>query len=139
MGKHAIIVIKNEKNEYLQYFDQRWNSYLFSNCKMKDKDDIDSIFNELEKKLNISRNNIKYEFIGEKLHSKFSESAKIEKEYTHYFYKIDIVDNLNIYNENEFEMLNTKYKWFSFEELRKDKRIQAVNEDIVNYIEEFDL
>ena len=28
MGKHAIIVIKNNNNEYLQYFDQRWNSFL---------------------------------------------------------------------------------------------------------------
>ena len=37
MGKHAIIVIKNEKNEYLQYYDKRWNSYLFLNCKMNDK------------------------------------------------------------------------------------------------------
>lgn len=26
MGKHAIIVIKNEKNKYLQYFDKKWNS-----------------------------------------------------------------------------------------------------------------
>ena len=41
MGKHAIIIIKNEKDEYLQYFDEKWNSYLFVNCKMKNKDDLD--------------------------------------------------------------------------------------------------
>lgn len=35
MGKHAIMVIKNNKNEYLQYFDNKWNSYLFLNCKKK--------------------------------------------------------------------------------------------------------
>ena len=41
MGKHSIIVIKNKKNEYLQYFDKKWNSYLFMNCKMANKEDID--------------------------------------------------------------------------------------------------
>ena len=32
--KHAIIIIKNEKNKYLQYYDNRWESYLFPNCKI---------------------------------------------------------------------------------------------------------
>ena len=45
MGKHAIIVIKNKENEYLQYFDDKWNSYLFLNCKMQNKDDVKSIIN----------------------------------------------------------------------------------------------
>ena len=35
--KHAIIIIKNEKNKYLQYYDNRWESYLFPNCKINDK------------------------------------------------------------------------------------------------------
>lgn len=35
MGKHAIIVIKNNRHEYLRYFDNKWNSYLFLNCKNK--------------------------------------------------------------------------------------------------------
>ena len=30
MGKHAIIVIKNEKNKYLQYYDQIYKSYTYS-------------------------------------------------------------------------------------------------------------
>ena len=33
MSKHAIIVIKNN-NKYLQYYDLRWDSYLFLNCKL---------------------------------------------------------------------------------------------------------
>ena len=36
MGKHAIIVIKNTNNEYLQYYDNRWKSNLFLNCKLDD-------------------------------------------------------------------------------------------------------
>ena len=34
MGKHAIIIIKNKENKYLQYYDERWQSYLFLNCKI---------------------------------------------------------------------------------------------------------
>ena len=37
MHKHSIIIIKNEENEYLQYFDKKWNSYLFLNSKMNNK------------------------------------------------------------------------------------------------------
>ena len=32
--KHAIIIIKNEENRYLQYYENRWESYLFPNCKI---------------------------------------------------------------------------------------------------------
>lgn len=139
MGKHAIIIIKNENNEYLQYFDERWNSYLFLNCKMENKDDIDSIFKQVLNKLNISSNNIKMFFIGEKTHKKFSESDKVEKEYTHYFYKTDLLFQSDMYRKNEFELLNIKYKWFSYKQLKNDERIQLVNSDIINYIKEFGL
>ncbi len=134
MGKHSIIVIKNKKNEYLQYFDEIWNSYLFLNCKMKDKNDIDAIIKLLEEKMNLHLNNKQCVFIGEKTHKKFSEKDKVEKEFTHYFYRID---NLDIQDKYEFELFNIKYKWFSFEELENDERIQQVNSDIINYIKEF--
>ena len=32
--KHTILIIKN-KDKYLQYFDERWNSYLFLNTKVQ--------------------------------------------------------------------------------------------------------
>ena len=47
---HAIIIIKNEEREYLQYYDNRWNSYLFLNLKMT------SEFNENYIKAEISKN-----------------------------------------------------------------------------------
>ena len=59
MGKHAIIVIKNKENEYLQYFDDKWNSYLFLNCKMENKDDVKSIINEVRKCFAVSDESIK--------------------------------------------------------------------------------
>lgn len=104
MGKHAIIVIKNKDNEYLQYFDEIWNSYLFMNCKMKDKYDINAIKNEVYNSLEINTSDILCSFIGEKKHSKYSESAKIEKEYIHYFYKIELLHAIDILNNKEFKL-----------------------------------
>ena len=139
MGKHAIIVIKNEKNEYLQYFDEKWNSYLFINCKMENRDDVSSIDRELKQSLGISKEDINLFFTGERIHRKFSQSAKIEKEYQHYFYKIELLKPIKQFEQKEFEYLDKKYKWFSFNELTKDERIQEVNSDIVGYIRELNL
>ena len=139
MGKHAIIVIKNEKNEYLQYFDEKWNSYLFIYCKMENRDDVSSIDRELKQSLGISKEDINLFFTGERIHRKFSQSAKIEKEYQHYFYKIELLKPIKQFKQKEFEHLDKKYKWFSFNELTKDERIQEVNSDIVGYIRELNL
>lgn len=139
MGKHAIIVIKNNKNEYLQYFDKAWDSYLFLNCKMNNKNDVESIIKKLKESLNINKEDIKYFYINEKTHTKFSESAKQEKEYTHYFYKIELLNSLDVLTQKEFEIKNQKYRYFSYQDLKNNERIQKVNSDIVNYIEEFNL
>ena len=135
MGKHAIIVIKNNKR-YLQYYDLRWESYLFLNCKL-DTDEYEKIVvNHLSNILNISKKIIDINYIGYKVHKKFSESDKIEKEYTHYFYKVEILDNLQ---DNDFIINNTKYKWFTYDELLNNKRIMQVNSDIVRFIKEFNI
>lgn len=139
MNKHSIIIIKNEKNEYLQYFDKKWNSYLFLNSKMENKDDYESIYNKLKQMLGNEKQDINISFIGEKIHKKFSESAKIEKEYQHYFYKITLLKNKEEFNQKEFECFDIKYKWFSFEEFDKDERIQKVNSDIIQFIKSFDV
>ena len=52
MGKHAIIIIKNNNNEYLQYYDNIWKSFLFLNCKLfDDKENENNIKKLLEEKL----------------------------------------------------------------------------------------
>ena len=99
MHKHSIIIIKNEENEDLQYFDKKWNSYLFLNSKMNNKNDVESIYNKLKQMLEIEKEDISISFIGEKTHKKFSESAKIEKEYQHYFYKVKLLKSKEIFNE----------------------------------------
>lgn len=134
MGKHAILVIKNKKSEYLQYYDEKWNSYLFLNCKMNDANDKESIIEKITNDFNISKDKIELNLIGEKKHKKFSESAKIEKEYIHYFYDVKLNRE---FDNRSFKINNIDYRWFSYEELLKDERIQKVNSDIVGFIKEF--
>lgn len=133
MGKHAIIVIKNKNNEYLQYFDEVWNSYLFLNCKL-DEFSNEHIIDFVSKELNIGKESIKCELVGDKVHRKFSESAKLEKEYHHYFYNV-VIDSL----DEKKVLINNKYSWFSYDDLMNDERIQKVNSDIVSFIKEFNL
>ena len=64
MHKHSIIIIKNEENEYLQYFDKKWNSYLFLNSKMNNKNDVESIYNKLKQMLEIEKEDISISFIS---------------------------------------------------------------------------
>jgi hypothetical protein len=136
MGKHAIIVIKNNKNEYLQYFDEKWNCYLFMNCKLEDNFSNENIIKNISNELGIDEKEIKCTYIAERTHKKFSESAKKVKEYQHYFYSIDIKNMPNIMEKNSFIINNKKYLWFSLNKLEINERIQKVNSDIVNYIKE---
>lgn len=127
--KHAIIIIKNNEGKFLQYFDDIWNSYLFLNCKISDEKNKQYIESAISEKFGIKIKNIN--LIMDKVHSKFSEKDKIVKEYHHYFYNA-------ILDENSFNE-NIKIKYFSYEELLEDKRIQEVNSDIVKFVGEIDI
>ena len=135
MSKHSIIIIKNN-NKYLQYYDNDWKSYLFPNCKIKDSSDLISIKNYLKDYLEINNENIIY--IGMRNHNKFSERHQKFKDYEHYFYLIEIKDYPEYMKQNNFEFNSNTFKWFSYDELLMDKRIQEVNSDIVEYIKEFE-
>ena len=69
-SKHAIIIIKNEKDEYLQYYEESWHSYLFLNCKQEDSNDLNKIKDIVLEKLEINPRKIDYLFT--KIHSKYS-------------------------------------------------------------------
>ena len=136
MGKHAIIVIRNEKNEYLQYYENRWESNLFLNCKLGDENKEKFVKKEVCEKLNIIENEIDCKYIKDIIHTKYSESAKKDKEYHHYFYKVDIKGIPEYMRKKEFVINNIKYSWYSIEELESDERIQKVNSDIVGFIKD---
>lgn len=137
--RHAIIIINNSQGGYLQYYDSRWNSFLFLNLKMnKDFDDND-IKEDIHKKLDVSINSITTKFLMDKKHKKFSESAKIEKEYHHYFYLVTIDNISDLMKQEDFILNDIQYKWFTMEQLENDERIQKVNSDIVNYVKSLKL
>ena len=134
--KHTIIIIKNNEDKYLQYYDNRWNSFLFLNCKVDDNFQSQVIIDYLKNSLKISENNFECNYVMDKVHKKYSESAKKEKQYHHYFYNVNIKNMPNIMKEEHFTIDNIEYSWYSLEELESNKRIQEVNSDIVNFIKE---
>lgn len=121
-NKHALIVVKNDKNEYLQYYDKDWDSYLFLNCKIQDGKDLNYIKEEIKKKFNIQIDTL--EFKKDIIHTKYSVKHKENREYHHYFYQATIKEP----NEN--------IKYYSYQDLLNDKRIQEVNSDIVSMIKD---
>ena len=126
--KHTILIIKN-KDKYLQYFDERWNSYLFLNTKVQGSVNEKELIKFIEERFNIKDVTVEYKF--DKVHSKYSPTANKEKTYHHYFYKV----NLNL-EDNDFKINDIDYKWFTMDELEADKRIQEINSDIVSFIKE---
>lgn len=139
MNRHAIIVIKNKDNEYLQYFDKRWSSPLFPNCKLEEKFTNNTIIEYIERILKIDKSYVECTYIGEKIHTKFSESAKQMKEYDHFIFSIKIIEMSEIMRQGTFYINGLNYKWYSYNELINDERIQEVNGDIVGFIKEWNL
>lgn len=134
-NKHAIIIIKNKNEEYLQYYDNKWDCYLFPNCEMDDNLNIKNIEKTISG-LNVDIIDISLKM--DKVHTKFSQSAKINKEYHHYFYLVKINDDKNIMVNKEVVINGVKYKWFSYKELLDDERIKEVNSDIVGFVKEIE-
>ena len=126
--KHTILIIKN-KDKYLQYFDERWNSYLFLNTKVQGNVNEKELIEFIEERFNIKNVTVEYKF--DKVHYKYSPTANKEKTYHHYFYFV----NAHL-PEEDFTIDNIDYKWLSMNYLETDKRIQEMNSDIVGFIKE---
>ena len=133
ISRHSIIIIQNKKNEYLQYYDKKWESYLFLNCKLPNGKDSNAIVNKVSKSLGVKKELVEATYCDYKKHKKFSQREKKEKEYIHYFYKVNLLNELET---DEFEINGINYKWLSYEELLQDKRIKETNNDIVQFVKE---
>lgn len=116
---HNILIIKNNNN-YLQYFNEDWNCYLFPNIKPTKIPYQQEVKNYIMDKYEIRQFTI--QFIGSLMHTKYCIPEQTNKDYLHYFYLIETDSNLNTH-KNE--------RWFSKEELFNNKRIMEVNKDIV--------
>ena len=132
-SKHAIIIVRNIRGEYLQCYENSWNSYLFLNCKCENNKDIAKISDTVLEKLGIKPLEIDYLFT--KIHSKYSVKHEKMREYEHYFYLVDI--GTEFIDKKEFMINNTKFKWFSMEKLENDPEIMQINGDIISFVKEW--
>ena len=107
---HSIILIKKGE-KYLNYFDERWEMYLFPNIKGNNIEEIKAKYNT---------DNVKYLF--DKVHEKYSVPNKEKRTYHHYFYEVD--------NDVDGE-------YFSLNELLQKEKVKENNGDIIKFIEEF--
>ncbi|MBR3133328.1 MAG: hypothetical protein IKG42_04615 [Clostridia bacterium] len=107
---HSIIIIKKD-NKFLNYYDERWEMYMFPNIKGNNIEEIKNKYNT---------ENIRLLF--DKVHEKYSVSHNEMRTYHHYFYQVDTD-------------INGEY--FSLEELLENPRVKKYNEDIINYINEY--
>lgn len=132
-SKHAIIIVKNTRGEYLQYYENSWNGYLFLNCKCENNKDIAKISDTVLEKIGIKP--LKIDYLFTKIHSKYSVKHEKMREYEHYFYLVDI--GTEFIDKKEFVINNTKFKWLSMEELENDPEIMQINGDIIGFIKEW--
>ena len=107
---HSIIIIKKD-NKFLNYYDERWEMYLFPNIKGNNIEEIKNKYNTENVRL-----------LFDKVHEKYSVSHNEMRTYHHYFYQVDTD-------------INGEY--FSLEELLENPRVKKYNEDIINYINEY--
>ena len=107
---HSILIIRKD-NKFLNYFDERWNMYLFPNIKGNDIEKIKNKYNTDKVKL-----------LFDKVHDKFSVSHNEERTYHHYFYEVDTdIDG----------------EYFTLDELLKLPNVKENNSDIIEFIKEY--
>ena len=107
---HSIIIIKKD-DKYLNYFDNRWNMYLFPNFKGNDITKIKDYY---------QTDNVNILF--DKVDKKYSVPNKKIKTYHHYFYEVK-------------EKVEGEY--FTLEELLTLPNVEKYNSDIISFIKEY--
>ena len=107
---HSIIIIK-KGDKYLNYYDDRWDMYLFPNIKGND-------IEEIKKKYNTD----KVKFLFYMKHDKYSKSHKEMRTYNHYFYEVDA---------------DIPGEYFTLDELLNDPKVKESNSDIISFIKDY--
>ena len=107
---HSIIIIKKD-NRFLNYFDERWNMYLFPNIKGNDIEEIKNKYNT-----------DKVNYLFDRVHEKYSVSHDENRTYHHYFYEVDA---------------NIDGEYFTLDELLNNEKVKENNSDIIGFIKEY--
>ena len=96
--------------------------------------DMENIVRHLQMELKVSKNNLDGAFAFEKVHEKYSVSAKENRCYRHRFYQFLIKQFDEKIEQDSFEIDGKKFYWMSIAEMEQDKRIMEVNSDIVSMV-----
>ncbi len=134
----SIVVIKDSFNEYanrfLLYYDVDWDCKFFFNYHTMQEDNEKNIVARLSNELKIDKNAITVDYITEKIQSKYSERDKVNKVYEHRIYYANISDFTELTKQKEFEIDGKQFCWMTMEEMKKDNRIQKINDDVVSLV-----
>ena len=134
----SLLVIKDSSNlhkgKFLLRYDKRWKCYLLPYKNTHKENDADFIKTYLTDDL-LFENCVLGEPKSQTV-TKFSVSANRTKTYNHTFYPVSFNchDSLNISNKDTIKILGEKYRWFSIDEMKRDKNIMEKNGETVNYI-----
>ena len=136
---HSIVIIKDSfdkfPNRFLVYEDKRWNCDFFLNYK-ENPNNENFIKEHISRELKIDMDDIELTFIAQKIHDKYSETAKENKVYSHKFYRADIKSFPEYMKADSFECDGRSYHWRSLAELELDDNVQKKNFDILNFVKE---
>ena len=136
---HSIVLIKDSfqrfPNRFLVYEDKRWECKLFLNYK-ENPNNEEFIKNHLSGDLKIELDDISLSYLGQRIHEKYSESAKEEKVYCHKFYTANIKHFPDKITQDSFEIDGKKYRWMTIIELEMDEEVQKKNRDILEFVKE---
>ncbi len=137
---HSIVVIKDSfqkfSNRFLIYEDKRWNCNFFLNYK-ENINNEEFIKNHISNELKINLSDIKLSFVTQKIHEKYSESARETKIYSHKFYLATISHFPTYMKQDSFECDGKLYHWKSISDLEQDEEVQKKNMDILGFVKEF--
>lgn len=126
----TLIILKDTKNRFLLKYDKRWKTYLFPYLRTTAENEK-SVLNFVIKNIGFSPKRIIKEL--EKDETKHSVSNNMTKTYHHTFCEVE-TEPFGI--KDVFKFNNSKFKWFSFDDMKCNKKIIARNADTVKFVEE---
>lgn len=136
---HSIVIIRASFRKYpnrlLVYDDLRWNCKFFLNYKENSNNEA-FILDHLSRELKIEPGDITLKYLGQRIHEKYSESAKSNKVYSHKFYTAAIANFPEAMKKDSFDCDGRTYFWMPLAELEQDKNVQKKNSDILEYVKE---
>jgi len=133
----SLVVIKDrsgiQKDSYLLRYDRRWKCWLLPYRQTHDDDDKSAVLDYVKDTLGFNNAEVKDIQIDDIV--KFSVSDQVTKAYHHTFYEIFVsLKDLSISKNKTIKINNEKFRWFTIDEMKRNKSIEKKNSETVNFI-----